>query len=106
MGSKHLGADINFAWPTAEIAVMGAKGAVNVVFRKELAGADDTDTRRSELVEDYTDHFATPYIAAERGYVDAVIAPRETRREVIKALRLLRTKREPRPARKHGNIPL
>ncbi|MDQ1709849.1 MAG: propionyl-CoA carboxylase beta chain [Frankiaceae bacterium] len=106
MGSKHLGADVNLAWPTAEIAVMGAQGAVNVVFRKELAAADDPEQRRAELVEDYTDHFATPYIAAERGYIDAVIAPRETRREIIRALRLLRTKREERPARKHGNIPL
>jgi propionyl-CoA carboxylase beta chain len=106
MGSKHLGADINLAWPTAEIAVMGAQGAVNVVFRKELAAADDPDRRRDELVDDYTEHFATPYIAAERGYVDAVIAPRETRRELIKALRLLRGKRETRPPRKHGNIPL
>ncbi|MEO6713254.1 MAG: acyl-CoA carboxylase subunit beta [Mycobacteriales bacterium] len=106
MGSKHLGADVNLAWPTAEIAVMGAPGAVNVVFRKELAAADDSEERRAELIADYTDHFATPYIAAERGYIDAVIAPRETRREVIKALRLLRTKSEPRPPRKHGNIPL
>ena len=106
MGSKHLGADINLAWPTAEIAVMGAAGAVNIVFRKELAGTDDSSSRREELIEDFTDHFATPYIAAERGYVDAVIAPRETRREVIKALRLLRGKRETRPQRKHGNIPL
>jgi len=106
MGSKHLGADVNLAWPTAEIAVMGASGAVNILFRKELAAAEDPDERREELVDDYTGHFTTPYIAAERGYVDAVIAPRETRREVIKSLRLLRTKRETRPQRKHGNIPL
>jgi propionyl-CoA carboxylase beta chain len=106
MGSKHLRSDISFAWPTAEIAVMGAQGAVNIIFRKELAAADDPDSRRAELVEDYTDHFATPYIAAERGYVDSVIAPSETRREVIKALRQLRTKRETLPPRKHGNIPL
>jgi propionyl-CoA carboxylase beta chain len=106
MGSKHLRSDISFAWPTAEIAVMGAQGAVNIIFRKELAAADDPDARRQELVEDYTDHFATPYIAAERGYVDSVIAPSETRREVIKALRQLRTKRETLPPRKHGNIPL
>jgi propionyl-CoA carboxylase beta chain len=106
MGSKHLRSDISFAWPTAEIAVMGAQGAVNIIFRKELAAAEDPDARRTELVEDYTDHFATPYIAAERGYVDSVIAPSETRREVIKALRQLRTKRETLPPRKHGNIPL
>jgi propionyl-CoA carboxylase beta chain len=106
MGSKHLRSDISFAWPTAEIAVMGAQGAVNIIFRKELAKAGDAEERRAELVEDYTDHFATPYIAAERGYVDAVISPSETRREVIKALRQLRTKRESLPPRKHGNIPL
>jgi len=106
MGSKHLRSDISFAWPTAEIAVMGAQGAVNIIFRKELVKADDADERRRELVEDYTDHFATPYIAAERGYIDAVISPSETRREVIKALRQLRTKRESLPPRKHGNIPL
>jgi propionyl-CoA carboxylase beta chain len=106
MGSKHLGADINLAWPSAEIAVMGASGAVSVVFRKELASADDADARRAELIADYTEHFATPYIAAERGYVDAVIEPNETRREVIRALRQLRGKKEMRPPRKHGNIPL
>ena len=105
MGSKHLRADINFAWPTAEIAVMGAQGAVNILYRRELAAAD-SDTRRAELIEDYTDHFANPYIAAERGYIDAVITPSRTRRDVIAALRLLRTKRESLPPKKHGNIPL
>ncbi len=106
MGSKHLRADVNFAWPTAEIAVMGAAGAVNILYRREFAAVEDPDARRAELVEDYTDHFATPYIAAERGYVDAVIAPSQTRREVVRALRLLRTKRETLPPKKHGNIPL
>jgi propionyl-CoA carboxylase beta chain len=108
MGSKHLGADVNLAWPTAEIAVMGAQGAVNIVFRKELAaaGTDAAEAKRAELVEDYNLHFATPYIAAERGYVDAVIAPSETRGQVIRALRQLRTKRQSLPPRKHGNIPL
>jgi propionyl-CoA carboxylase beta chain len=106
MGSKHLGADVNLAWPTAEIAVMGAQGAVNIIFRKELAAADDADARRTELVDDYTTHFATPYIAAERGYVDAVIMPSETRSQVIRALRQLRDKRQTLPPRKHGNIPL
>ncbi|MCA1822868.1 MAG: acyl-CoA carboxylase subunit beta [Frankia sp.] len=106
MGSKHLRSDVSFAWPTAEIAVMGAQGAVNIVFRKELAKASDSEAKRAELIDDYTDHFATPYIAAERGYVDAVIMPSETRREVIKALRALRTKRETLPPKKHGNIPL
>jgi len=106
MGSKHLRADVNFAWPTAEIAVMGAQGAVNIIYRRELAGSEDPVGRRAELIQHYTEHFATPYIAAERGYVDAVIKPSETRREVIKALRLLATKRESLPPKKHGNIPL
>jgi propionyl-CoA carboxylase beta chain len=106
MGSKHLRADINLAWPTAEIAVMGAQGAANIVYRRELAAADDPDARRKELVADYEEHFANPYIAAERGYVDAVIRPSATRHEVIRALRLLRTKRQSLPPKKHGNIPL
>jgi propionyl-CoA carboxylase beta chain len=106
MGSKHLRADVNLAWPTAEIAVMGAQGAANILYRRELADAADPDARRKELVADYEDHFANPYIAAERGYVDAVIRPSATRRELIKALRLLRTKRESLPPKKHGNIPL
>jgi propionyl-CoA carboxylase beta chain len=106
MGSKHVRADINLAWPTAEIAVMGAAGAANILYRRELAGADDADARRKELVDDYESHFANPYIAAERGYVDAVIAPSQTRREVIRALRLLRNKRDTLPPKKHGNIPL
>jgi propionyl-CoA carboxylase beta chain len=106
MGSKHLGADINLAWPTAQIAVMGAQGAVNILYRKELKHADDPEARRAELIEEYEDHLANPYIAAERGYVDAVIAPHETRVEVVKALRLLATKRETLPPKKHGNIPL
>jgi propionyl-CoA carboxylase beta chain len=106
MGSKHLRADINLAWPTAEIAVMGAQGAANILYRRELAEADDPESRRKELVDDYESHFANPYIAAERGYVDAVISPSATRREVIRALRLLRTKRESLPPKKHGNIPL
>jgi propionyl-CoA carboxylase beta chain len=106
MGSKHLGADINLAWPTAEIAVMGARGAVNIVYRRELARSENADARRAELIQDYNDHFATPYIAAERGYLDAVIPPSVTRREVIRALRLLRNKRQTLPPKKHGNIPL
>ncbi|HET8559096.1 MAG TPA: acyl-CoA carboxylase subunit beta [Marmoricola sp.] len=106
MGSKHLGADINLAWPTAQIAVMGAQGAVNILYRKELKGAADPEARRTELISEYEDHLANPYIAAERGYVDAVIAPHETRVEVVKALRLLGTKRETLPPKKHGNIPL
>jgi len=106
MGSKHLRADINLAWPTAEIAVMGAQGAANILYRRELTDAEDPDARRKELVADYEDHFANPYIAAERGYVDAVIRPSTTRRELVRSLRLLRTKRESLPPKKHGNIPL
>ena len=106
MGSKHLGADINLAWPTAQIAVMGAQGAVNILYRSELAEAKDPDKKRAELITEYEDHLANPYIAAERGYVDAVISPHETRVEVVRALRLLRSKREVLPAKKHGNIPL
>ncbi|MEV6150214.1 acyl-CoA carboxylase subunit beta [Nonomuraea sp. NPDC052129] len=106
MGSKHLGADVNLAWSTAQIAVMGAQGAVNILHRKRLAAADDPDTLRAELVHEYEDTLATPYLAAERGYVDAVIRPSETRREVTRALRLLRGKRDALPPKKHGNIPL
>ena len=106
MGSKHLGADVNLAWPTAQIAVMGAQGAVNILYRKELMDADDADEKRAEYVSEYDDTLANPYIAAERGYVDAVISPRETRVEVVRALRLLRSKRETLPPKKHGNIPL
>ncbi|WP_067172059.1 acyl-CoA carboxylase subunit beta [Microtetraspora niveoalba] len=106
MGSKHLGADLNLAWPTAQIAVMGAQGAVNILYRKELAAADDPDALRAKLVTEYEDTLANPYQAAERGYVDAVIAPRETRREIVRSLRLLRGKREGLPPKKHGNIPL
>ncbi len=106
MGSKHLGADVNLAWPTAQVAVVGALGAVNIVRRKEIAAADDPDAARAGFMTEYEDTFATPYIAAERGFVDAVIEPSQTRREVAKALRLLRTKRETLPPKKHGNIPL
>ncbi|QDP95710.1 acyl-CoA carboxylase subunit beta [Microlunatus elymi] len=106
MGSKHLGADINLAWPTAQIAVMGAQGAVNILYRRELADAADPDARRAELITEYDDELANPYLAAERGYVDAVIQPRQTRTEITRALQLLRTKREQLPPKKHGNIPL
>jgi propionyl-CoA carboxylase beta chain len=110
MGSKHLGADINVAWPTAQIAVMGAQGAANIVYRKELAAvaADggDVESHRAALIDEYETTLANPYIAAERGYIDAVIAPHETRLEIVRALRLLRSKREILPAKKHGNIPL
>jgi propionyl-CoA carboxylase beta chain len=106
MGSKHLGADMNFAWPTAQIAVMGAQGAVNILYRKELADAADPDARRQELVTAYEDTLANPYAAAERGYVDAVIPPEQTRINVVRALRTLRNKRQTLPPKKHGNIPL
>jgi acetyl-CoA carboxylase carboxyltransferase component len=106
MNSKHLRADVSFAWPTAEIAVMGAEGAVNVVFRKEIEKAADPEARRQELIREYREKFSTPYAAAERGFIDDVIEPAETRPRLIKALRMLSTKRENIPARKHGNIPL
>jgi propionyl-CoA carboxylase beta chain len=109
MGSKHLGADINVAWPTAQIAVMGAQGAVNILYRKEIgeaAEAGNEEARRAELIQEYEDHLANPYLAAERGYIDAVIQPHETRVEIVRALRLLRSKRETLPPKKHGNIPL
>jgi acetyl-CoA carboxylase carboxyltransferase component len=106
MNSKSIRADIAFAWPTAEIAVMGPEGAVNIIFRKEIDDADDKAARRAELIGEYTDRFANPYIAAERGYVDDVIDPRDTRPRLIAALEMLLTKRETLPPRKHGNIPL
>jgi propionyl-CoA carboxylase beta chain len=106
MGSKHLGADLNLAWPTAQIAVMGAHGAVNILNRRELAGAPDPVALRAKLVREYDDTLIHPYVAAERGYVDAVIAPAQTRRYLRTALRQLRGKRETAPPRRHGNIPL
>jgi propionyl-CoA carboxylase beta chain len=106
MGSKHLGGDVNLAWPTAQIAVMGAQGAVNILYRRELAASGDPDALRARRITEYEDTLANPYIAAERGYVDAVIRPAETRLAVTRALRALRTKRQTLPAKKHGNIPL
>ena len=106
MSSKHIRADVNVAWPTAEVAVMGPEGAVNIVFRHELEGADDPEARRAELIADYKERFANPYTAAERGYVDDVIEPRRTRPYLVRALETTLTKREPAPKRKHGNIPL
>ncbi|MGZ4148369.1 MAG: acyl-CoA carboxylase subunit beta, partial [Actinomycetota bacterium] len=106
MNSKHLRADVSFAWPTAEIAVMGAEGAVNVVFRKEIEKAADPAERKRELIDEYRSKFSTPYAAAERGFIDDVIEPADTRRRLIQSLRMLSTKRESVPARKHGNIPL
>ena len=106
MCGKELGADRVFAWPTAEIAVMGAEGAVDIVFRKELHEAVDKKAKRAELIERYREHFSTPYVAAARRLVDAVIEPSLTRRHVAQALEYLQTKRELRPPKKHGLIPL
>ncbi len=106
MGSKHLGADLNFAWPSAEIAVMGASGAVNILYRKELAAAADPDAERKRLQDEYQETLANPYLAAERGYIDRVIFPHETRGMIVRGLRALRNKRASRAPRKHGNIPL
>ncbi len=106
MNSKHIRADLNLAWPTAEIAVMGPKGAVEIIFRKEIAAADDAAAEEARLTEEYRDHFANPYVAAERGYVDDVIRPSETRPRLIAALRMLKNKVQTLPRKKHGNIPL
>ncbi len=106
MASKHLGADFNFAWPQAEVAVMGPEGAVNIIYRRDIASSPTPDKRRQKLMDDYKARFANPYAAAERGYIDDVIVPHETRPKLIDALHTLRTKREPGPQRKHGNIPL
>ncbi len=106
MCSKHIRADINFAWPSAELAVMGPGGAVNIIFRKEIQAAEDPERRTDELVAQYREKFANPYIAAEMGYIDDIIEPQETRPRIINALKTLLNKRESRPAKKHGNIPL
>jgi propionyl-CoA carboxylase beta chain len=109
MGSKHLGGDVNLAWPTAQIAVMGAEGAVDILYRRDLAAIEDGQERaglRAQKAAEYEDALFNPYIAADRGYVDAVIRPAETRSYVTRALRTLRTKRQTLPPRKHGNIPL
>lgn len=106
MSSKHIRGDLNFAWPTAEIAVMGPDGAVNIIFRKELAEADDPVAKKAELVKEYREKFANPYVAASRGYIDDVIEPRETRARLINGLELLAHKRDSNPQKKHGNIPL
>jgi propionyl-CoA carboxylase beta chain len=106
MNSKHMLADFNFAWPTAEVAVMGPEGAVNIIYRHDIADSPTPDERRAKLIADYKAHFANPYSAAERGYIDDVIVPHETRPKLIRALNTLRTKRVEQPKRKHGNIPL
>ena len=106
MSSKHLRGDINLAWPTAEIAVMGPEGAVNIIFRKEIAESAAPEETRARLVAEYREKFANPYVAASRGYLDAVIEPHETRPRLINALEMLQNKRDTNPAKKHGNIPL
>ncbi|MBL8045445.1 MAG: acyl-CoA carboxylase subunit beta [Anaerolineales bacterium] len=106
MSSKHIRGDLNFAWPTAEIAVMGPDGAVNIIFRKELAEAEDPVARKAELVKEYREKFANPYVAASRGYIDDVIEPHETRARLINGLEMLDNKRDSNPQKKHGNIPL
>jgi len=106
MGSKHSGGDINYAWPTAEIAVMGPEGAINIIFRKEITSAKDPKQKRKELVGGYRQKFANPYITAQKAYIDDVIEPAHTRPKLITALEMLVTKREPRPSKKHANIPL
>jgi propionyl-CoA carboxylase beta chain len=106
MGSKHVRTDVNFAYPTAEIAVMGAEGAVGILYRREIESAADKEAARREKIEEYQDKFASPYVAAERGFIDEVIEPRFTRQKLIRALKLLENKRDTNPPRKHGNIPL
>ena len=106
MNSKHLGADMVFAWPTAEIAVMGPDGAANIIFRKDISESQDPIQFRAEKIQEYRDKFSNPYVAASRGYVDDVIEPAKTRVRLASALEMLTSKRESRPAKKHGNIPL
>ena len=106
MNSKHIGADMNYAWPSAEIAVMGAKGAAEIIFKKEIAAADDPNVRWIEKEKEYSDIFANPYRAAERGFIDEVIEPSETRKKLIKAFKMLENKVVNNPKKKHGNIPL
>jgi propionyl-CoA carboxylase beta chain len=110
MASKHIRTDVNYAWPSAEIAVMGPEGAVDIVYKRELDNAGNSDTVRQQVrqqkIEEFRDRLANPYVAADRGFVDAVIQPRETRKKLIQALEMLETKRDKNPPKKHGNIPL
>ncbi len=106
MASKHIRTDVNYAWPTAEIAVMGPEGAVDIVYKRELDAAGNREQLRREKIDEFRDRFANPYVAADRGFVDAVIQPRETRKKLIQALAMLETKRDKNPPKKHGNIPL
>jgi acetyl-CoA carboxylase carboxyltransferase component len=106
MASKHIRTDVNYAWPTAEIAVIGPEGAVDIVYRRELERAANRDELRKQKIEEFSERFANPYVAAERGYVDAVIQPRDTRKKLIHSLEMLETKRDKNPPKKHGNMPL
>jgi acetyl-CoA carboxylase carboxyltransferase component len=106
MNSKHIRSDLNLAWPTARIAVMGSEGAVNIIFRREIGEADDPVERKTQLLEEYRERFANPYVAAQRGYIDDIIEPRETRPRLINALNMLQNKRDHNPPKKHGNMPL
>jgi len=106
MNSKHIGADMNYAWPTAEIAVMGAKGAAEIIFRNEIEASDDKEAKLAEKVDEYSDKFANPYSATERGYVDEIILPEQTRKKLITAFEMLENKVDTLPKKKHGNIPL
>ena len=106
MCSKHLGADFVYVWPSAEIAVMGAAGAANIIHRREIKGADDPKAKRTEKIDEYNELFSNPYIAAERGYVDDILLPTDTRKVLYRSLSAMRNKREVRPAKKHGNIPM
>jgi len=106
MNSKHIGADLNFAWPAAEIAVMGAKGASEIIFKKEIAQSKDPVAKLSEKVDQYTEKFANPYLAANRGYIDEVILPENTRLKLIRGFNMLQNKVDKLPRKKHGNIPL
>jgi propionyl-CoA carboxylase beta chain len=106
MNSKHIRGDVNMAWPTAELAVMGAKGAVEIIFKKEIDSSPDPAAREEELVQEFTDKFANPYIAAGYGYIDEVIEPKFTRKRLIEAFDLLENKVDRNPPKKHGNIPL
>ena len=106
MSSKHIRTDFNYAWPTAEIAVMGPEGAVNILYRRELEGAADATARRAEKTSEFRDTFANPYVTASRGFIDEVILPRKTRRKIISALEACAHKRDTNPPKKHGNIPL
>jgi len=106
MSSKHLRTDVNYAWPTAEIAVMGADGAVNILYKREIEAAENPDAARAAKIAEYREMFANPYVAAQRGFIDEVIVPRQTRARLIRALAALDTKRDRNPPKKHGNIPL